>query len=198
MQCCANVKKTTSCATTGNICDQGGRTETDSHDDTSVVGKECLVFHDFERPVNVSGFDSSLGTVNDRSVVSAALAYDDATTGEVIIVVIHQAIYIPTMDHNLLCPIQLRMNEVMIDDCPKFLYLNPTDETHAIKVSGADSEDDYLIPLSLQGVTLFFPTRKPTMQEWENCRQIELTSESPEWDPHDSMYADQEDALLDK
>eukprot|EP00978_Attheya_sp_CCMP212_P042672 scaffold264194_cov49-Attheya_sp.AAC.2 len=102
------------------------------------------------------------------------------------------------MDHNLLCPMQLRMNEVMIDDCPKFLHLHLTDETHAIKVPGADSEDDYLIPLSLQGVTSFFPTRKPTMREWENCRQIELTSESPEWDPHDSMYADQEDALLDK
>eukprot|EP00978_Attheya_sp_CCMP212_P025810 scaffold83821_cov30-Attheya_sp.AAC.1 len=66
--------------------DQGGRTETDSHANTSVVGKECLVFHDFERPVNVSGFDSSLGTVNDRSVVSAALAYEDPTTREVIIV----------------------------------------------------------------------------------------------------------------
>eukprot|EP00978_Attheya_sp_CCMP212_P030278 scaffold110730_cov59-Attheya_sp.AAC.1 len=36
------------------------------------------------------------------------------------------------------------------------------------------------------------------MQEWEDCQQIELTSESPEWDPYDSMYADQEDALLDK
>eukprot|EP00978_Attheya_sp_CCMP212_P027944 scaffold94968_cov61-Attheya_sp.AAC.4 len=103
--------------------DQGGRTKTDSHANTSVVSKECLGFHDFERPVNVSGFDSSLGTVNDRSVVSAALAYDDPTTGEVIIVVIHQAIYIPTMDHNILCPI-LRMNEVMIDDCPKFVHLN--------------------------------------------------------------------------
>jgi hypothetical protein len=78
--------------------DQGGRTETDSHADTCVVGKECLVFHDFERPVNVCGFDSSLGTVNDRSVVSTALAYDDLTTGEVIILVIHQAIYTPTMD----------------------------------------------------------------------------------------------------
>eukprot|EP00978_Attheya_sp_CCMP212_P012779 scaffold31941_cov69-Attheya_sp.AAC.6 len=101
--------------------DQGGRTETDSHANTSVVGKECLVFHDFERPVNVSGFDSSFGTVNDRSVISAALAYDDPTTGEVIIVIIHQAITSPTMDHNLLCPMQLRMNEeVMIDDCPKF------------------------------------------------------------------------------
>eukprot|EP00978_Attheya_sp_CCMP212_P017792 scaffold47921_cov55-Attheya_sp.AAC.9 len=73
------------------------------------------------------------------------------------------------MDHDLLCPIQLRVNEVMIDDCPKFLHLNPTDETHVIKVPGVDSEDDYLIPLSLQGVTSFFPTRKPTMREWEDC-----------------------------
>eukprot|EP00978_Attheya_sp_CCMP212_P033856 scaffold138839_cov37-Attheya_sp.AAC.1 len=44
------------------------------------------------------------------------------------------------MDHNLLCPMQLRMNEVIIDDCPKFLHLNPTDETHASKVPGADKD----------------------------------------------------------
>eukprot|EP00978_Attheya_sp_CCMP212_P034914 scaffold149240_cov55-Attheya_sp.AAC.1 len=40
----------------------------------------------------------------------------------------------------------------MIDDCPKCLHLNPTDETHSIKVPGADSEDDYLIPLRVYRV----------------------------------------------
>eukprot|EP00978_Attheya_sp_CCMP212_P048981 scaffold599524_cov63-Attheya_sp.AAC.1 len=143
--------------------DQGCHTETDSHADTSVVSKECLVFHDIEIPVNVSGFDSSLGTVNDRSVVSAALAYDDPTTGEVIILVIHQAIYIPTMDHKLVCPMQLRMNEVMMDDCPNVLHSDPMDEMNAIKLPGMDKEDDYLIPLSLQGVICrsFQPGNQP-------------------------------------
>jgi hypothetical protein len=41
----------------------------------------------------------------------------------------------------------------------------------------------------------YFPTRKPTEKEWVNCRQLELTAEGPEWDPHDSQFTEQEDAL---
>ena len=177
--------------------DQDGRTEMDSHADTCVVGKQCLVFHDFDRPVNVSGFDTSLGTVKNRSVVSAALAYDDPETGEVIMLVVHQAIHIPTMDHNLLCPMQLRMSDVAVDECPKFLHSAPTDETHAIRFPGTIGDSGYLIPFNLHGVTSYFPTRRPTMDEWKNCRQFELTSEGPEWDPHASLFSDQEHALLD-
>eukprot|EP00978_Attheya_sp_CCMP212_P004009 scaffold8551_cov59-Attheya_sp.AAC.4 len=177
--------------------DRQGWTETDSHADTCVVGKECLVFHDFERPVNVSGFDTSLGSVNDKPVVSTALAYDDPLTGEVLIFIVHQAIHIPTMDHNLLCPMQLRMNDVRIDECPQFLHPNPTDTTHAIKFPGVGGEDDYVVPSALHGVTSYFPTRKLTEEEWVNCRQSEITAEGPEWDPHDSQFGEQEHALLD-
>eukprot|EP00978_Attheya_sp_CCMP212_P040755 scaffold225802_cov63-Attheya_sp.AAC.1 len=62
--------------------DDNGRTEMDNHADTCVVGEQCLVFHDFDRPVNVSGFDTTLGTVNNRLVVSAAVAYDNPSSGE--------------------------------------------------------------------------------------------------------------------
>jgi hypothetical protein len=145
------------------------RTEMDNHADTCVVGQECLVFHDFDRPVNVAGFDTSLGTVKNRSVVSAAVAYDDPTTGEVIMLVVHQAIYIPTMDHNLLCPMQIRMNDHLVDECPKFLHPRPNDDTHAIKFSDTSEDPGYRIPLQLFGVTSYFPTRKPTQEEWDNC-----------------------------
>ena len=88
-------------------------------------------------------------------VVSAAIAYDDPTTGEVLILCIHQAVQIPTMENNLLCPMQLRLNEVLVDDCPKFLHPNPTDSTHTITVT--NGPDTLIIPLSLRGVTSYFP-----------------------------------------
>ena len=77
------------------------RTEIDSHADTCVVGDNTLLFQDFDRPVNVTGYDKSTGTKKNCRTVSAAVAYDSPNGGEVIVLVMHQAIYIPGMDHNL-------------------------------------------------------------------------------------------------
>ena len=61
--------------------------------------------HDFERPVNVIGYDKAQGTLAvNMKTVTGALAYDDPTSGNVIIIVVHQAVLIPHMDVNLICP----------------------------------------------------------------------------------------------
>ena len=84
-------------------------------------------------------------------IVLAALAYDDPIGGETVILRIHQAVHIPTMTNNLLCPMQMRLNDVVVNDCPKFVHDNPTDQMHAI-ILKAD-RDMLTIPLSLRGVT---------------------------------------------
>ena len=86
------------------------RTELDSHADTIVVGKNSLIFQDFDQTVNVTGYDETLGTVKNCKTVLAALAYDDPSTREIVILIVHQAIYIPTMENNLLCPMQMQLN----------------------------------------------------------------------------------------
>eukprot|EP00978_Attheya_sp_CCMP212_P004011 scaffold8553_cov56-Attheya_sp.AAC.1 len=73
---------------------------------------------------------------------------------------------------------QLRMNDVRIDECPKFLHPNPTDITHAIKFPGVGGEDDYVMPLALHGVTSYFPTRKPTEVEWNSRLRARMISET--------------------
>ena len=174
------------------------RTEADSHADTFVVGKNALIVHDFNRPVNVVGYDESNGSVSNCRTVSAALAHDDPVSGEVVILMVHQAISIPTMENNLLCPMQLRMNDVAVSEIPKFLATDPDDRTHAITIPDKDGGDPYIIPFSLQGTTSYFPTRKPTVEEYEKAERIyELTYESPEWDPHSKLFSDQEEAMTD-
>jgi hypothetical protein len=54
--------------------------------------------------VNVSPFTKALGQMNHKPIVSGALAYDDPITGEVLLLVIHQAIYIKEITNHLLCP----------------------------------------------------------------------------------------------
>ena len=111
---------------------------------------------------------------------------------------VHQAIEIPHLHHNLLCPMQLRVNDVEVNERPKFLTRYPTDSSHAIIVPSEGCEVRLTIPLSLKGVTSYFPTRKPTREEYERAStRFELTSEAPEWNPHTNLFSDQEEALVD-
>ncbi len=79
--------------------------ELDSHADMCVLGRDALIFLDYERPIVVKGYDPSLGT-KIYATVSRGLAYDDPMTGKVYHLVINQAIHIPHLDHHLLCPMQ--------------------------------------------------------------------------------------------
>ena len=48
--------------------------------------------------------------------ISGALAYDDQATGKMTILVVPQAIHMPTTGSNLVCPMQVRMNDVKVDE----------------------------------------------------------------------------------
>jgi hypothetical protein len=54
---------------------------------------------------------------------------------------------------------QLRLNDVAINERPKFLTTDPTDNDHAIIC------EKLLIPLSIEGVTTYYPARRLTMDE---------------------------------
>ena len=129
---------------------------------------------------NIVGYDKTKVTLADNMMtVSGALAYDHPTSGKTVIIVIHQASYVPTMDCNQVCPMQVRMNNVKLGDKPKFLTEDPTNESHAI--SCEDITGTLIsITLQLKGVTSYFPTRKPTKHEFDTCPRIELTYLTPE------------------
>ena len=123
-------------------------------------------------------------------------AYDNPTSGKTVIIVIHQSIHVPMMECDLIFPMQVRMNDVKLDDKSKFLTDDPTNESHAIS-----SEDDIgtliSITLELKGVTSYSLTRKPTMHEFDKCPRIEQTYLTPEWNPHLITFQEQEEALMD-
>ena len=162
------------------------RTKWDSHTNTCVVGKNAMIFHETHRYVQVSPFLDSLRTLSHVLIMSAAVAYDDHSTG---------AFLINDMDTNFsLCPMQLRMNEVSMNGIPKFLSDDPNDQSHALSFP---NEEGYIIPLSSKGMTSYFLMRKLTLDEYNHCRCIELSYESPEWNPHSQSFAQQEEAMTD-
>ena len=154
-------------ATSSYICG-ATRVECDSHADTSVLAKEALIIHDYGRPVSVYSYDKEDGCKEYRTV-SAAVAYDHPQTGQVYMLVINQAIKIPLLQNHSLCPMQCWLNGIKISEMPEFLAEDPDESTHSLQVvDPLDDSSPLFIPLSLTGVTSYFPVRKPTIAEWEN------------------------------
>jgi hypothetical protein len=80
-------------------------------------------------------------------------------------------------------PNQCRLNDVIINECPKFLTSKPNDETHSIYFP--PQEDVRIPPLSTHGIHSYLLTRKPTSWELDNLEELELlTSNDIEWYPH--------------
>jgi hypothetical protein len=128
--------------------------ELDSRANTCVLGRDVLIILDYNRPVSVVGYDESLGSKTYQTV-SGAVAYDDPQTGRMLHFIINQAIHIPHLDHHLLCPMQCRVNDVIVNNLPKFLATDPTDQTHALTLTNPNNPlQPVILPLILMGVII--------------------------------------------
>ena len=68
---------------------KGTTLELDSHADTYVLGGGALVVADFNEPVNVQGYDPSLGTKTYKTI-TGAVGCCDPVSGSIYHLVIHQ------------------------------------------------------------------------------------------------------------
>jgi hypothetical protein len=91
-----------------------------------------------------------------------------------LIMIVHQAINLLHLHHNLLNPIQMRLNDGVVNETPKFQCVNPRNLSHTITVKGDNMNDELVIPLDLCGVVSCLTTRKPTQEEFDTCCPYEL------------------------
>jgi hypothetical protein len=103
----------------------------------------------------------------------------------------------PSLIHNLLSTIQMRLHDVVVDETPNFQSLNPTKPSHSISVRGDHVQDVLLIPLELHYVVSCFPSFKPTQLEFETCERYELNYETSEYDPSSTTFHDQEAGMVE-
>jgi hypothetical protein len=173
--------------------------ELDSHADTCILGRHALITLDYNRPVSIIGYDEALGT-GVYPTVTGAVAYTNPLTGRTLHLVINQAIHILHIDHHPHCPMQCRVNDVLVDEMPKFLAQRPTDQTHALTLTDPDDPlRTIILPLELRGVTLLLYVRNVTPDEYHSGQftQLHLTSETLTWDLQTTSYAGQELAMTD-
>jgi hypothetical protein len=121
-------------------------------------------------------------------------------TGKVYHLVINQAIHIPHLDHHLLCPMQCRVNDVIVINTPKFLTSDPTDHMHALTIIDPHHPaQTVILTLALRGVALLLNVRGITLDEWNSdaFKRLHLTSETLTWYPTTTLYEEQEAAMND-
>ena len=175
----------------------GFRAEFDSHADTCVVGKHCWVIHDWQRPVDVYGWNAKDKKRVCR-IVSAVIGYERPDNGQLVLLVIHQAIHCPSLHHHLLSPFQLRCNGITVNETQKLFVNEPSMLDHAMICKEEDGER-LVVPLHITRVTSYFHCRMPTAEEMEDNQilQVELTSQTVTWNPDDDTFAIREESLLD-
>ena len=93
------------------------QTEMDSHADTIVAGRNTLLLSFTDRVCEVSPYSDEYESIKDVPIVSAATGYT-STNGENYILVLNEALWMPSLDHLLLNPNQQRHYGLEVQDNP--------------------------------------------------------------------------------
>ena len=85
----------------------------------------------------------------------ADFTYDCMMTGNSYVMILRNALCIPSIDVCLLHPIMMRLAGLEVDECPKFLSNKPTVNNHSIFFP----DRNLRLPLTLDGVISCLPCR---------------------------------------
>jgi hypothetical protein len=170
------------------------RTELDSHANMVVLGKNCFIFDNVHgRTCEVEPFDRTLGTAKHVPIVDAAISYDCPYTHHTTLLIVRNALYIPSMFNNLIPPFILREAGIKVKDIPKIHVDDPDETDHSLYFP----DDNIRIPLQLCGIFSFFHTRSPTLDEISHSEPIFLTPDSNNWNPYSDHFATNEESMID-
>jgi hypothetical protein len=121
----------------------------------AVLGQHCFVFDNVHgRTCEVEPFDPTLGTAKSVPIVDAAIVYNCPYTCQPYLLIIRNALFIPTMSNNLIPPFILQEVGITINDTPKIHVLNPDVNHHCILFPTSNLR----IPLQLNGIFSCFTT----------------------------------------
>ena len=93
-------------------------TELDSHANMSVAGNGTTVIAKSGHFATVTPFSPDLPVLEKVEIGDAAMCYDDPVTLRTYILVMRNALLIPTMNQNLLPPFLVREAGIFLDDLP--------------------------------------------------------------------------------
>ena len=167
------------------------RTELDSHANMPVVGRYATIIATTDQTVEVNPFTPDYAPLK-VPLVDAAIKYDCPYTGKSCLIIIRNALHVPSMANNLIPPFIMREAGVIVNDVPKIHVDEPTIEDHAIIFPA----NKFNLPLALWGVFSYFLSSKPTIDECNNIDDVYVITPD-KWNPHCTSYSDNEENMLD-
>jgi hypothetical protein len=159
------------------------RTDLDSHANMPVVGSEAYMLADLGKTRDVYSYTLDYKPMQVQ-MVDVAVRYESPFDGKVYILVIRNALYVPSMKYNLVPPLVMRQTGIIVRDTPKIHMEEPTEEDHA----STFPETGFRIPLSLTGAFSFFPTTKPSVNDLIDPEEVYILTPAT-WNPHLDKYA---------
>ena len=168
------------------------RSELDSHANMVVLGRHAFIFESAGRTCSVKPFSDEFGVASNIPIVDGAVAYDCPYSKQTFILIVRNALYIRSMEHNLIPPFIMRAGGVIVNDVPKIHCVDPTIDDHCIRFSSCELR----IPLQLTGTFSYFHSRMPTVQELYDCDKVFITPDASDWNPHCMSFERNERAML--
>ena len=157
-----------------------------------VVGKHSTIIARTGKSCEVQAFSSECDTLREIAIVDAAVGYDCPETGKTWVLILKNALYVPTMERNIIPRFIIREAGLQVNDVPRIHCgeeLN--NESHCIVCEDAGLK----IPLRLRGIFSVFSSRALTSEEEENCDDlnfIRLTPDGTSWDPYFESFQENE------
>ncbi|MEM7463144.1 MAG: hypothetical protein AAF362_10750 [Pseudomonadota bacterium] len=156
-----------------------------------VVGRHAYILAQVGKSVDVSPFTPQYKPIT-AELVDAALAYECPFTSKTYILVLRNALHVPSMKNNLIPPFMMREAGITVSEVPKIHVDDPSVNDHAIVFE----ETGFRIPLQLWGIFSYFPTSKPKASELTDPSDVYLLTPTT-WNPHSDAYAFNEENMLD-
>ena len=157
-----------------------------------VMGKHCEILEDTGEVVDVKPFTPDYKPTAGAKIVDAAVRYVSEYDGKEYVLVFRNCIHFPSMDHNLVPPFIMREKGIQVNDVPKIHLDDPSIDDHSIYLR----QHDVRIPPKLRGIFSYFNTSKPSDALLEGTEDMyDMTPIN--WNPHNTVYAENEDAMLD-
>ena len=150
-----------------------GKCELDSHADSIVAGKNCIILSYTGKECDVSPYRDDYESIKNVPIVTAATAWQSPITGQTYILVLNEAIWMgETMDHTLLNPNQLRHYGTRVQDDP----------TSAYPLSIITEDNEFCMELTMSGTIVYAETHSPSNSDLNKYPHITLSSPH-QWDP---------------
>ena len=143
-----------------------GKSELDSHADTTVAGKNCVILCYTNRRCDVAPFSDKYTPMKDVPFVLEDTGYTSAN-GRNYMLVFNEALNINEVQHTLINPNQCRNFGAEIQD-------NPYDANKPMAIISPDSE--FTAFLQLEGTIIFLDIWYPSKKDLEAHPHTEMTS----------------------